>query len=77
MIIHMIGNAHIDPVWLWRWPEGMSEMTSTCRTMVKMLNESDDLVFTKGEAAMYEWIERTDPLLFKQIQDLVNPHSAD
>jgi len=71
MIIHMIGNAHIDPVWLWRWPEGMSEMTSTCRTMVKMLNESDDLVFTKGEAAMYEWIERTDPLLFKQIQDLV------
>jgi hypothetical protein len=46
MIIHMIGNAHIDPVWLWRWPEGMSEMTSTCRTMVKMLNESDDLIYS-------------------------------
>ena len=23
MIVHMIGNAHIDPVWLWRWHEGL------------------------------------------------------
>src|SRR6266545_6260296 len=21
-LLHMIGNSHIDPVWLWRWPEG-------------------------------------------------------
>lgn len=21
-LLHMIGNAHIDPVWLWQWPEG-------------------------------------------------------
>ena len=20
--IHFIGNAHIDPVWLWRWQDG-------------------------------------------------------
>lgn len=71
MIVHMIGNAHIDPVWLWRWPEGVSEMLSTCRTMVKLLNESDDLIFTKGEAAMYEWIEKIDPQLFQEISKLV------
>ncbi|MGC9139352.1 alpha-mannosidase [Athalassotoga sp.] len=71
MIIHMIGNAHIDPVWLWRWPEGVSEMISTCRTMVEMLKNSDDLIFTKGEAMMYEWIEKTDPQLFDEIVKLV------
>ncbi|MGC9213433.1 MAG: alpha-mannosidase, partial [Athalassotoga sp.] len=71
MIIHMIGNAHIDPVWLWRWPEGVSEMISTCRTMVEMLKNSDDLIFTKGEAMMYEWIEKTDPSLFNEIAKLV------
>ncbi len=71
MIVHMIGNAHIDPVWLWRWSEGLSEMVSTCRTMVGLLKKSDDLVFTKGEAAMYEWIEKTDPNLFEEIAKLI------
>ena len=67
----MVGNAHLDPVWLWRWPEGISEMLSTCHTMVKLLEESDDLIFTKGEAAMYEWVEKIDPSLFQEIVQLV------
>lgn len=20
--VHLIGNAHLDPIWLWRWQEG-------------------------------------------------------
>ena len=24
--LHMIGNAHIDPVWLWQWQEGFHEV---------------------------------------------------
>ena len=27
---HMIGNAHIDPVWLWPWSEGCLLYTSRC-----------------------------------------------
>ena len=27
--LHMIGNAHIDPVWLWQWPEGLAEARAT------------------------------------------------
>jgi alpha-mannosidase len=27
----MIGNAHIDPVWLWQWPEGYQEVRATFR----------------------------------------------
>jgi len=29
--LHMIGNAHLDPVWLWRWQEGFQEAKSTFR----------------------------------------------
>jgi len=29
--LHMIGNAHLDPVWLWRWPEGCAEAIGTVR----------------------------------------------
>ena len=24
--IHLIGNAHIDPVWLWQWQDGFAEI---------------------------------------------------
>jgi len=26
IVVHMIGNAHIDPVWLWRMREGRAEV---------------------------------------------------
>ena len=29
--LHMVGNAHIDPVWLWQWPEGYQEVRATFR----------------------------------------------
>ena len=29
--IHLVSNAHIDPVWLWEWPEGAGEALSTFR----------------------------------------------
>ena len=22
--MYLIGNAHLDPVWLWRWQDGLS-----------------------------------------------------
>jgi len=35
----MIGNAHIDPVWLWTWPQGVDESLATCRSACDMLDE--------------------------------------
>ena len=32
--LHMIGNAHIDPVWLWQWPEGYQEVRATFRSAI-------------------------------------------
>ena len=27
--IHLVSNAHLDPVWLWEWEEGAGEALST------------------------------------------------
>ena len=35
----MIGNAHIDPVWLWRWDEGFQEVKATFRSALDRMNE--------------------------------------
>src|SRR5690606_41769309 len=32
--VHMIGQAHLDPVWLWRWTEGRAEALATSQSAV-------------------------------------------
>ena len=27
-VVHIIGNAHLDPAWMWRWHEGFAESTN-------------------------------------------------
>jgi alpha-mannosidase len=70
-MLHMIGNAHLDPVWLWRWQEGCAEAIATCWSAVDRLDENPDFVFTRGEALIYRWIEELDPPLFARIRDFV------
>ena len=33
-IFHIIPNAHLDPVWLWDWREGLNEGIITTRTVL-------------------------------------------
>ena len=69
--IHMIGNAHLDPVWLWRWPEGLGAMRATFRSALDRMKETEGFVFTSSQAAMYEWVEKCDPELFEEIKQRV------
>ena len=66
--LHMIGNAHIDPVWLWRWQEGYQEVKATFRSALDRLAESDDVVFTASSACFYAWVEESDPDMFEEIR---------
>lgn len=70
--IHLIGNAHLDPTWLWRWQEGCGEVLQTFRSAVDRLNEYDDFVFTCSSACYYKWVEEIDPDLFEEIKEKIN-----
>ena len=69
--IHLICNAHLDPVWQWRWEEGCSEALSTFGNAVRLLAEHPSLIFNHNEAILYQWVRRYDPQLFRSIQRLV------
>lgn len=69
--IHMIGNAHLDPVWLWQWPEGLGAMRATFRSALDRMKETEGFVFTSSQAAMYEYVEKCDPQLFAEIKERV------
>jgi alpha-mannosidase len=69
--IHMIGNAHIDPVWLWQWPEGYQEVRATFQSAVDRLDEYPDFVFTCDSSLFFQWVEESDPGLFERIREYV------
>ena len=66
--VHLICNAHLDPVWLWRWQEGCTEALSTFRTAEAFTEEFPDFVFNHNEAILYEWVKENEPELFARIQ---------
>lgn len=69
--LHMIGNAHLDPVWLWRWQEGFAETKATFRSALDRIAESEDFIFTCSSAQAYEWVENSDPAMFAEIKQRV------
>ncbi|MBA2476840.1 MAG: alpha-mannosidase [Actinobacteria bacterium] len=66
--LHMIGNAHIDPVWLWQWQEGYQEVRATFQSAIDRMEEYPDFVFTCDSVVFFEWVEETDPELFERIR---------
>ena len=66
MIIHMIGNAHLDPVWLWPWQASADEALATFRSAADRLDEYPEFIYTRGEAWLFDQIERLDPHLFER-----------
>ena len=69
--MHLLCNAHLDPVWLWRKPEGIAEALSTFRVAADFCEQYDGFVFNHNEALLYEWVEEHEPALFERIKKLV------
>ena len=67
----MIGNAHLDPVWLWRWQAGVDEALASSRSAADRCDEYPEFIYTRGEAWLYEQVERIDPELFARIRSLI------
>ncbi len=69
---HMIGHAHIDPVWLWPWTEGVSVVHSTFRSALDRMNETPGFCFIASSAQFYQWVAENDPAMIKEIRKRVD-----
>ena len=69
--IHLVSNAHLDPVWLWEWQEGAGEALSTFRQAAEFCETRKGYVFCHNEAVLYRWVEEYEPALFRRIRKLV------
>jgi alpha-mannosidase len=70
-VLHLISQAHLDPVWLWPTQDGMAEALCTLQSAVDRCNEFPDFKFTRSSAIIYKWAKEIDPRLYASIKELV------
>lgn len=68
--VHLICNAHLDPIWQWDWQEGASAVLSTFRSAANLADKYD-YIFCHNEVTAYKYVEEYAPDLFQKIQHLV------
>lgn len=66
--MHLVGHAHLDPVWLWPWQEGYQEARATFRSALDRMQEYPDFVFTCDQIVLLSWVEECDPEMFAEIR---------
>jgi len=69
--LHLIANAHMDPVWIWDWREGFGEVWATFRSALDRIREHPELIFTASSASHHAWIAEHDPAMFAEIKAAV------
>ncbi len=66
--IHVIGHAHMDPVYRWRWNEIINrELNKTFTDVLGVLDDYPDLHFVQSYLLYYETIQNNFPELFASI----------
>lgn len=65
--IHLVCNAHLDPIWQWEWEEGAASALSTFKSASDLCDEFN-YVFCHNEVTLYKYIEEYAPDLFEDIK---------
>ena len=69
---HVVGYAHIDMAWLWRWEESIYDiMNNTFRNQLRLADRYPNLTYSQDNAVVYEMMEKYYPDIFKGIVEKV------
>ena len=67
-VLYMVGNAHIDLAYRWRWNETIDRVgPDTFIGVLNLLDSVPDWTYAQSQLALYESIEKTHPEVFKRI----------
>ena len=70
--VHLVGHAHIDLSWLWRWEETVHDVAfQTFTGTLAQMDKMPGLTFAQSQAALYEAIEKDYPAVFQSIKDKI------
>ncbi|WP_083602485.1 glycoside hydrolase family 38 C-terminal domain-containing protein [Hydrococcus rivularis] len=72
---HLLGHAHLDMAWLWTTSETWEVAQRTFESVLHLQQDFPELTFCHTSPALYAWIEKHRPDLFKAIQEAVKAKS--
>jgi alpha-mannosidase len=63
---HVVGYAHMDMAWLWRWEESIHDiMYNTFRNQLREMDEHPGYTYAQDQAVVFDQMEHFYPDLFK------------
>jgi len=65
---HVVGYAHMDMAWLWRWEESIHDiMYNTFNNQLRLMDRFPNFTYAQDQAVVFEMMERYYPDIFKGI----------
>jgi alpha-mannosidase len=66
---HVVGYAHMDMAWLWRWEESIHDvMYNTFTNQIRLMEQNPDFTFSQDQAVVLDSMEHFYPDIFKKLQ---------
>ncbi len=66
-----IGHTHIDVAWLWPLAQTRRKCGRSFHTVMTLMDEFDDYVFTQSQPQLYDYVRADYPELFERIKERV------
>jgi alpha-mannosidase len=66
---YVVGYAHMDMAWLWRWEESVHDvMYNTFNNQIRLMDANPDFTFSQDQAVVLDSMEHFYPDIFKKLQ---------
>jgi alpha-mannosidase len=67
---YVVGYAHMDMAWLWRWEESIHDiMYNTFTNQIRLMDDNQDYTFAQDQAVVLDSMEHFYPDIFKALQE--------
>ncbi len=64
---YLIGYSHIDLAWLWTRDETQGVFRDTSRSVLDLMKQYPEFIFSQTQPAGYEWMEKLFPEVYAEI----------
>ncbi|MCR5522254.1 MAG: hypothetical protein K6F64_01265 [Clostridia bacterium] len=64
----LIGNSHLDVVFMWAYKEYVRKLGRTHATMLRLMEQYPDFIFSQSTVPTYIELERRYPKIFEQVK---------
>ena len=72
LAVYCTANAHMDMNWMWGYQETAALTIDTIRTVLTLMNQYPDFVYTQSQASVYAIVEQYAPELLGEIRTRVH-----